>query len=76
MATFSCPGNTSCWISSESEALTGFYTARVVHVSPNLALLGAQYSFELECTCTLGAQDHLQCKCKNLLDKMDTFCAG
>ena len=70
MATFSCPGNTSCWISSESEALTGFYTASVV--SPNLALLGAQYSFELEGTG--GAQDPP--KCKNLLDKMDTFCAG
>ena len=47
----SCPGNTLCWISSESEALTGFYTVRVV--SPNLALLGAQLSFELEGT--LGA---------------------
>ena len=40
----SCPGNTLCWISSESEALTGFYTVRVVR--PNLALPGAQYSFE------------------------------
>ena len=51
----SCPGNTlsQCWISSGSQALTGFYTARVV--SPKLALLGAQYSFELEGT--LGAQD-------------------
>ena len=39
----SCPGNTLCWISSESEALTGFYTVRVV--SPNLALLGARYFF-------------------------------
>ena len=36
---------------SESEALTGFYTVQVV--SPNLALLGAEYSFELEGT--LGA---------------------
>ena len=60
---FSCPGNTLCWISSESEALIGFYTARVV--SPNLALLGAQYFFELEGT--LGAQDPLSLK--NLLHK-------
>ena len=59
VATFSCPGNTSCWISSESEAVTGFYTARVV-VSPNLDLLGAQYSFELKST--LGAQDPLSVK--------------
>ena len=50
---FSCPGNTLCWVSSESGALTGCYTARVV--SPSLALLGAQYSFELKGT--LGAQD-------------------
>ena len=57
---FSCPGNTLCWI---SEALIGFYTARVVN--PNLALLGAQCSFELEGT--LGAQDPLSLK--NLLDK-------
>ena len=64
----SCPGNTLCWISSESEALTGFYTVRVV--SPNLALLGAQYSFELE----IGAQDPLSLKI--YLTKMDTFCAG
>ena len=64
---FSCPGNTLCWISSESEALIGFYTARVV--SPNLALLGAQYSFEL-----VGAQDPLSLKI--YLTKMDTFCAG
>ena len=49
----SCSGNTLCWINSESEALTGFYTVQVV--SPNLALLGAQYSFELKGT--LGAQD-------------------
>ena len=56
---------------SESEALTGFYTMRVV--SPNLALLGAQYSFELEGT--LGAQDPLSLN-KNLLNKMDTFCVG
>ena len=55
---FSCPGNTLCWISSESEALTGFYTVLVV--SPYLALLGAQYSFELEGT--LGAQDPLSLK--------------
>ena len=57
-AQYSCvsrPGNTLCWISSESGALTGFYTVRVV--SPSLALLGAQYSFELEGT--LGAQDPL-----------------
>ena len=54
----SCPGNSLCWISAESEALTGFYTARVV--SPNLALLGAQYSFELEGT--LGAQDPVSLK--------------
>ena len=67
---FSCPGNTLCWISSESEALIGFYTARVV--SPNLALLGAQYSFELEGT--LGAQDPLSLKI--YLTKMDTLCAG
>ena len=66
---FSCPGNTLCWISSESEALIGFYRARVV--SPNLALLGAQYSFELEGT--LEAQDPLSLK--NYLTKMDTFCA-
>ena len=68
---FSCLGNTLCWISSENEALIGFYTARVV-VSPNLALLGAQYSFELEGT--LEAQDPLSLK--NYLTKMDTFCAG
>ena len=49
----SCPANTLCWISSESEALTRFYTAWVV--STNLALLGKQYSFELEGT--LGVQD-------------------
>ena len=42
-------------ILAESEALIGFYTVRVV--SPNLALLGAQCSFELEGT--LGAQDPL-----------------
>ena len=64
---FSCPGNTLCWISSESEALIGFYTAPVV--SSNLALLGAQYSFELEGT--LGAQDPLSLKI--YLTKMDTF---
>ena len=60
MATFSCPGNTLCWVSSESEALAGFYTARLVR--PNLALLSAQYSFEVEGTLdsrTLGAQDPL-----------------
>ena len=67
---FSYPGNTLCWISSESEALIGFYTARVV--SLNLALLGAQYSFELEGT--LGEQDPLSLKI--YLTKMDTFCAG
>ena len=66
----SCPGNTLCWISSESEALTGFYTVRVVR--PNLALLRAQYSFELEGT--LGAQDPLSLKI--YLTKMDTICAG
>ena len=38
-------------------------------MSPNLALLGAQYSFELEGT--LGAQDPLDVK--KLLDKMDTI---
>ena len=37
---------------------SGFYTVQVV--SPNLALLGAQYSFELEGT--LGAQDPLSLK--------------
>ena len=58
VATFSCPGNTLCWTSSESEAVAGFYTARVV--SPNLALLGAQYSFELKST--LAAQDRLSLK--------------
>ena len=41
-------------------------------VSPNLALLGAQYSFELEGT--QGAQDPLSLKI--YLTKMDTFCAG
>ena len=58
---YSCvpsPGNTLCWISSESEALTVFYTVRVVN--PNLASLGAQYSFELEGT--LGAQDPISLK--------------
>ena len=54
----SCPGNTLCWISSESEALTGFYTVLVVN--PYLALLGVQYFFELEGT--LGAQDPLSLK--------------
>ena len=42
----SCPVNTWCWISSESEALTGFYTARVL--SLNLALLGKRYFFEVK----------------------------
>ena len=65
---FSYPSNTLCWInSSESEALIGFYAARVV--SPNLALLGAQYSFDLEGT--LGAQDPPSLK--NLLDKDGPF---
>ena len=34
----SCPGNTLCWISSESEVLAGFYTVQVV--SPNLTTFG------------------------------------
>ena len=66
----SCHGNTLCWISSESEALTGLYTAWVV--SPNLALLGAQYYWAGG---TLGAQLR-PLSVKDLLDKMDTFCAG
>ena len=52
----SCPGNTSCSIISEDEALIGFYTAGIV--SSNLALSGAEYSFELEGT--LGVQDPLK----------------
>ena len=70
-AQYSCvssPANILCWISSESEALTGFYTARVV--SPNL---GKQYnSFELEGT--LRAQARLP-KCKIYLTEIDTLCA-
>ena len=68
-AYFSCPGNTLCWISSESEAL------RILHSAsskPQSCFTGSQYSFALEGT--LGAQDPLSLKI--YFTKMDTFCAG